>query len=154
MLRDFYSQNALKMVIWRLGCGGLRLDCWRARRGVQRLRMRWYGFRHWRAGWRWLGGCGARWVAGAQGSAASADAVVWLQELARRLELLGRVAGAELGECAGNVGREILVEFSLFSVEGVEVGDRETEAWCDRGNEQYNLGDFEGAIASWDKALE
>src|SRR4028118_2039707 len=51
MLRNSYSQNALKMVIWRLGCGGLRLDCWRARRGVQRLRMRWYGFRNWRAGW-------------------------------------------------------------------------------------------------------
>src|SRR4028119_1462514 len=51
MLRNFYSQNALKMVIWRLGCGGLRLDSWRARRGVQRLRMRWYRFRNWGAGW-------------------------------------------------------------------------------------------------------
>jgi tetratricopeptide (TPR) repeat protein len=47
-----------------------------------------------------------------------------------------------------------LVEFPLSSVEGDEVGDREAEAWCDRGNEQYNLGDFEGAIASLDKALE
>ena len=52
------------------------------------------------------------------------------------------------------VGREILVEFPLSSVEGDEVGDREAEAWCDRGNEQYNLGDFEGAIASFDQALE
>ena len=34
MLRDSYSQNALKMVIWRLGFGGLAIDCWRARTGV------------------------------------------------------------------------------------------------------------------------
>jgi tetratricopeptide (TPR) repeat protein len=102
----------------------------------------------------WLRRFEARLLAGAQGSTASADAVVSLQELARRLELLGRVAIGELGECAGNVGREILVEFPLSSVEGDEVGDREAEAWCDRGNEQYDLGDFEGAIASYDKALE
>jgi len=79
---------------------------------------------------------------------------VSLQELARRLELLGRVVGGELGECAGNVGREILVEFPLSWVEGDEDVDREAEAWCDQGNEQYNLGDFKGAIASLDKALE
>ena len=102
----------------------------------------------------WLRRFEARLLEGAQGSTASADAVVWLQELARRLELLGRVAIGELGECAGNVGREILVEFPLSSVEGDEVGDRSAEAWKKRGNEQYNLGDFEGAIASWDKALE
>jgi len=70
------------------------------------------------------------------------------------LELLGRVAIGELGECAGNVGREILVEFPLSWVERDEDVDREAEAWCDRGNKQYNLGDFEGAIASLDKALE
>jgi CHAT domain-containing protein/tetratricopeptide (TPR) repeat protein len=102
----------------------------------------------------WLRRFEARLLAGRQGSTASADAVVSLQELARSLELLGRVAGAELGECAGNVGREILVEFPLSSVEGDDVGDRAAEAWWDRGNEQYNLGDFEGAIASLDKALE
>ncbi|MEG4581573.1 tetratricopeptide repeat protein [Microcoleus sp. MON1_C5] len=102
----------------------------------------------------WLRRFEARLLEGAQGSTASADAVVSLQELARRLELLGRVAGGELGECAGNVGREILAEFPLSSVEGDEVGDRAAEAWWDRGNEQYNLGDFEGAIASLDKALE
>jgi tetratricopeptide (TPR) repeat protein len=59
-----------------------------------------------------------------------------------------------LGECAGNVGRDILVEFPLSSVEGDEVVDPEAEEWKKRGNEQYNLGDFEGAIASLDKALE
>ncbi len=102
----------------------------------------------------WLRRFEARLLAGSQGSTASADAVVSLQDLARRLELLGRVAIGELGEVAGNFGREILVEFPLSSVEGVEVGDGEAEAWCDRGNEQYNLGDFEGAIASLDTALE
>jgi tetratricopeptide (TPR) repeat protein len=102
----------------------------------------------------WLRRFGDRLLEGAQGSTASADAVVSLQELARRLELLGRVAIGELGECAGNVGREILVEFSLASGEGDEVGDREAEAWKKRGKEQYNLGNFEGAIASLDKALE
>jgi hypothetical protein len=51
----------------------------------------------------WLRGFGTRLLAGAQGSTegghggtAPTDAVVSLQELARRLELLGRVAG---GEC-------------------------------------------------------
>jgi len=84
----------------------------------------------------WLRRFEARLLAGAQGSTASADAVVSLQELARRLELLGRVAGGELGECAGNVGRKILVEFPLSSVEGDEVVDREAEDWKKRGNEQ------------------
>ncbi len=52
------------------------------------------------------------------------------------------------------VGREILVEFPLSSVEGDEVGDRAAEAWCDRGIVQCQNGDFEGAIACFDKALE
>jgi tetratricopeptide (TPR) repeat protein len=102
----------------------------------------------------WLRRFEARLLAGGHGGAASADAVVSLQELARRLELLGRVAIGELGECAGNVGRDILVEFSLASVEGDEVGDREAEAWCDRGIVQCQNGDFEGAIVSYDKPLE
>jgi len=102
----------------------------------------------------WLRRFGDRLLAGGHRGTAPTDAAVSLQELARRLELLGRVVGGELGECTGNVGREILVEFSLSSVEGNEVVDREAEAWCDRGNEEYNLGDFEGAIASLDKALE
>ncbi|MEZ2240095.1 tetratricopeptide repeat protein, partial [Microcoleus sp.] len=102
----------------------------------------------------WLRRFGVRLLEGAQGSTASADAVVSLQELARRLELLGRVAGGELGEAAGNVGREILVEFPPVSGEGDEDVDGEAEAWCDRGYEQYMKGDFEGGIVSFDKALE
>jgi tetratricopeptide (TPR) repeat protein len=102
----------------------------------------------------WLRRFEARLLAGAQGSTAPTDAVVSLQELARRLELLSGIAIGKLGECAGNVGREILVEFSLASVEGVEVGERSAEAWCDRGIVQCQNGDFEGAIASFDQALE
>ncbi|WP_366664960.1 tetratricopeptide repeat protein [Microcoleus sp. bin48.metabat.b7b8b9.023] len=102
----------------------------------------------------WLRRFGVRSLEGAQGSTASTDAVVSLQELARRLELLGRVAGGELGEVAGNVGREILVEFPLVLGEGGEDVDGEAEAWKKRGDEKLDLGDFEGAIASYDKALE
>ena len=102
----------------------------------------------------WLRRFGDRLLEGGHGDTAPTDAVVSLQKLARRWELLGRVAGGELGECAGNVGRKILVEFPLSSVEGDEVVDREAEDWKKRGNEQYNLGNFEGAIASYDKALE
>ncbi|MEG3863943.1 tetratricopeptide repeat protein, partial [Microcoleus sp. herbarium12] len=102
----------------------------------------------------WLRRFGDRSLEGAQGSTASADAVVSLQELARRLELLSRVAGGELAEAAGNVGREILVEFPLVSGEGDEDVDGEAEAWCDRGNQQLMKGDFEGALKSYDKALE
>jgi CHAT domain-containing protein/Flp pilus assembly protein TadD len=102
----------------------------------------------------WLRRFGTRSLEGAQGSTASADAVVSLQELARRLELLGRVAGGELGDVAGNVGREILVEFPLVSDERGEDVDGEAEAWYDRGEKQYMKWDFKEAIASYDKALE
>ncbi len=103
----------------------------------------------------WLRGFGVRSLEGAQGSTASADAVVSLQELARRLELLGGVAGGELGEVAGNVGREILVEFPLVSGEGGEDVDGEAEAWCDRGIIFCdNLQEYEKALASFNKALE
>jgi len=102
----------------------------------------------------WLRRFGDRLLAGGHGGTAATDAVVSLQELARRLELLGRVAGGELGECAGNVGREILVEFPLVSDEGDEVVDGEAEAWYDRGYEQCMKGDFEGALTFFEKALE
>ena len=102
----------------------------------------------------WLRRFGVRLLEGAQGSTASTDAVVSLQELARRLELLSGVGGGELAEVAGNVGREILVEFPLVSGEAGEDVDGEAEAWCDRGEKQYDLGDFEAAIISYNKALE
>ena len=101
----------------------------------------------------WLRGFGDRLLEGAQGSTASTDAVVSLQELARRLELLGRVAGGELSEAAGNVGREILVEFPLVSGEGGEDVNGEAEAWYDRGEQQRNLGQFEEATDSYNQAI-
>jgi CHAT domain-containing protein/Flp pilus assembly protein TadD len=102
----------------------------------------------------WLRRFGVRLLEGAQGSTASADAVVSLRELARRLELLGRVAGGELGEAAGNVGREILVEFPLVSDEGGGEVDGEAEAWCDRGNEQYEQSNFQEALAFYERSIE
>ncbi|TAG75993.1 MAG: tetratricopeptide repeat protein, partial [Oscillatoriales cyanobacterium] len=102
----------------------------------------------------WLRGFGDRLLEGAQGSTASADAVVSLQELARRLELLGGVAGGELGEVAGNVGREILVEFPPVSGEAGEDVDGEAEKWKKRGNEQYEQSNFQEALAFYECSIE
>ncbi|MCC3449714.1 MAG: CHAT domain-containing protein [Microcoleus sp. PH2017_39_LGB_O_B] len=102
----------------------------------------------------WLRGFGDRLLEGAQGSTASADAVVSLQELARRLELLGGVAGGELGEVAGNVGREILVGFPLVSGEAGEDVDGEAEKWKKRGNEQYEQSNFQEALAFYECSIE
>ena len=118
----------------------------------------------------WLRRFEARLLEGGQGSTASADAVVSLQELARRLELLGRVAIGELGVCAGNVGREILVEFPLVSdeegedmnIEGeiafldkaLKIKPDYHEAWYARGIALSCLERFLEAISSFDKALE
>ncbi|MCW6052313.1 tetratricopeptide repeat protein [Lyngbya sp. CCAP 1446/10] len=94
---------------------------------------------------------------GGHGDTASTDSAASLQELARRLELLSRICGGELGEAAGKVGREILVKFRISSVgegEGEGEVDGEAEAWKKLGNEQLDKKDYEGAIASFDKALE
>ncbi|MCY7385717.1 MAG: tetratricopeptide repeat protein [Microcoleus sp. CAN_BIN18] len=94
---------------------------------------------------------------GGHGDIASTDSVSSLQELARRLELLRGICGGELGEVAGNVGREILVKFPISPVaegEGKGEVDGEAEVWKKRGDEQFELGNFEEAIVSYDKALE
>ena len=94
---------------------------------------------------------------GGHGDTCSTDSVSSLQELALRLELLRGICGGELGEVAGNVGREILVKFRISQVgqgEGEGDVDGEAEVWFYRGNEQYKRGDFKEAIASYDKALE
>ncbi len=100
----------------------------------------------------WLRGFGVRSLEGARGG--TADAVVSLQELARRLELLGRVAGGELSEVAGSVGREILVVFPLVSGEGGEDVDGEAKAWWNRGEEEYEQSNFQEALASYDRSIE
>jgi len=93
---------------------------------------------------------------GGHGDTCSTDSVSSLQELARRLELLRGICGGELGEAAGNVAREILVKFRISPVEDGGVKgevDGKAEVWYERGNEQFFQGNFEEAIASYDKAL-
>jgi len=54
---------------------------------------------------------------GGHGGTAPTDAVASLQELARRLGLLGRIGSGELSQVAGNIGLEILTRFPLPVVE-------------------------------------
>ena len=80
-----------------------------------------------------------------------------LQELARRLELLGGICGGELGEAARNVGREILVKFPISPVgkgEGKGEVDGEAEVWKKLGDEQDDLGKYEEALAFYDRSIE
>ncbi|MCC3428120.1 MAG: hypothetical protein JGK12_30420 [Microcoleus sp. PH2017_01_SCD_O_A] len=66
----------------------------------------------------WLRRFGSRlFEEGGHGGTAPTDAVASLQELARRLELLGRIRSGELSEVAGDIGREILTRFPLPVVE-------------------------------------
>ena len=62
-------------------------------------------------------------------------------ELAQRMVLLGEVGFGELSQVAGEIGREFLDK-------------GEADVWLDRGVEQLLNGDFEGSIASFDKAVE
>ncbi|MEG5197421.1 CHAT domain-containing protein [Microcoleus sp. A6-C5] len=94
---------------------------------------------------------------GGHGETASTDSVSSLQELARQLELLRGICGGELGEVARNVGREILVKFPISPVgdgEGEGEVDGEAEVWYKRGNEQFELGNFEEAVAFYDRSIE
>ncbi|MCW6049158.1 tetratricopeptide repeat protein [Microcoleus sp. A2-C5] len=132
----------------------------------------------------WLRRFGSGLFEGEHDDTAATDAVVSLQELAQRLGLLGRFGSGELSQVAGDLGREILTRFPLPVVEddggygnvieAVFVGDGlgfsgdgnrrdaedesevnlDADAWCYRGNEQFEEGDFLAAIASYDKALE
>ena len=131
----------------------------------------------------WLRRFGTGLFEGEHDDTAAADAVASLQELARRLELLGRIGSGELSEVAGDIGREILTRFPLPVVEddggygnvieavfvgdglggsgngnrgggeGAEDVDAEAEAWGDRGKDQGNSGDFKGAIVSYNQAI-
>ncbi len=132
----------------------------------------------------WLRRFGSRLFEGEHDDTADTDAVASLQELGRRLELLGRIRSGELSEVAGNTGREILTRFPLPVVEddggygnvieavflgdglgvsgdgnssgadGAEEVNLDAKAWFDRGFDQLMRGDFIDAIASLDKALE
>ncbi|MEG4252081.1 tetratricopeptide repeat protein [Microcoleus sp. AT3-A2] len=89
-------------------------------------------------------------------------------EVARQIgrEILTRfpLPEAEEEDTKGRVIEAVFVGDGLgFSGEGNRTGAEgaeaesevnvEAEAWCDRGNEQYNLGRFEEAIASYTQAI-
>ncbi|MEG4145800.1 tetratricopeptide repeat protein [Microcoleus sp. Pol12B5] len=91
-----------------------------------------------------------------------------LSEVARQIgrEILTRFPLPEVEEedTKGRVIEAVFVGDGLgFSGEGNRRGAEaaeeelevnvEAEAWCDRGNEQYNLGRFEDAIASYNQAI-
>ncbi|MEG4963598.1 MULTISPECIES: tetratricopeptide repeat protein [unclassified Microcoleus] len=91
-----------------------------------------------------------------------------MSEVARQIgrEILTRFPLPEVEEedAKGRVIEAVFVGDGLgFSGEvnrtGAEAAEAESEvnvdaeAWCDRGNEQYNLGRFEEAIASYNQAI-
>lgn len=65
----------------------------------------------------WLRRFGTGLFEGEHDDTAATDAVASLQELARRLGLLGRMGSGELSQVAGDIGREILRRFPLPVVE-------------------------------------
>ncbi|NMF64338.1 tetratricopeptide repeat protein [Brasilonema octagenarum] len=79
-------------------------------------------------------------------------------ELAERMVRLRELSVGEVGEVAGEIGRRLLGrggETNRQDAKSAEAREEgEAEAWFDRGNEQFDAGDFEGAIASYDKAVE
>ncbi len=86
----------------------------------------------------WLRGFGKRLLAGNGEN----------HELAQRMLRLSEVGFGELSQVAGEIGRKLLDK----GEEGEEKG--EAEVWFDRGVEQFETGDFEQAIESFDKAVE
>ncbi len=86
----------------------------------------------------WLRGFGERLLAGDGEN----------HELAQRMVLLGKVGFGKLSLVADEIGRELLGR----GREG-EVGE-EADVWFEKGVEYYLAGDFEQAIASYDKAVE
>ncbi len=65
----------------------------------------------------WLRRFGQNLLEGPHGDTAAAESAASLQELARRLVLLSRIRSGELGDAAGEIGREILIRFPLPLVE-------------------------------------
>jgi len=78
-------------------------------------------------------------------------------ELAARMVLLGELDVGEVGEVARDIGMRLLRggETNRRGAEDAkEEEEGEAEAWFERGYEQYEAGDFVGAIASFDKAVK
>jgi tetratricopeptide (TPR) repeat protein/CHAT domain-containing protein len=72
------------------------------------------------------------------------------RELAAQIGRLSEVGCGELGEVAGEIGRELL---GREGEEGEEE-EGEAEVWFERGYQQFEAGYFEEAVASFDKALK
>ncbi|MBD2593493.1 tetratricopeptide repeat protein [Nostoc spongiaeforme FACHB-130] len=90
----------------------------------------------------WLRGFGERLLASATPN----------DELARRMVRLGELSIGEVSDVAGNIGRRL--GGGETNRQDAEDAEGEAEVWFNQGNEQYEAGDFVGAIASYDKAIE
>ncbi|WP_414586481.1 CHAT domain-containing protein [Scytonema sp. PCC 10023] len=79
-------------------------------------------------------------------------------ELAARMVQVGELGVGEVGDVARDIGMRLLRRGGETNRQDAkdaeERGEGEAEAWFDRGNEQFMAGDFAGAIASYDKAVE
>ncbi|MCL1475792.1 tetratricopeptide repeat protein, partial [Argonema antarcticum] len=90
------------------------------------------------------------------------------RKLARRMVQLGKVAGGELGDVAGKIGRELLVNSGTTSfkpiinnqtpVTKILVSDNvpldlEAEEWNNRGVSEYNAGNIEAALPYFQRAV-
>ncbi|MCA2630458.1 tetratricopeptide repeat protein [Microcystis sp. M091S2] len=86
------------------------------------------------------------------------------QTLGRDLAALGKVMTGNLGEVSQRISLQLRDAVrDVSSVEGENLCSKETdltevvqdaEFWFEQGNQKYMNGDFLGAIASWDRALE
>ncbi|QIZ73184.1 tetratricopeptide repeat protein [Oxynema aestuarii] len=99
------------------------------------------------------------------------------QELARRMVQFGELYGEEWGALAAKIGREVLAQVSEPGEKVAEPGEKvaepgekvaepeekvseagekekdEAQVWFERGKEQFNLGQYEEAIASCNEAI-
>ncbi|MBK4731306.1 tetratricopeptide repeat protein [Oxynema sp. CENA135] len=92
------------------------------------------------------------------------------RELARRMVQFGELYGEEWGALAAKIGREVLAQVAEPGEKVAEPGEKvaepgekvaepegkekdEAEVWFARGNAQRNLGQYEGAIASFNEAI-
>ncbi|NCS24663.1 MAG: tetratricopeptide repeat protein [Microcystis aeruginosa BS13-02] len=86
------------------------------------------------------------------------------QTLGRDLAALGKVMTGNLGEVSQRISLQLRDAVrDVSGVEGENLGPKETdltevvqdaEFWFEQGTQKYMNGDFIGAIASWDRALE
>ncbi len=86
------------------------------------------------------------------------------QTLGRDLAALGKVMTGNLGEVSQRISLQLRDAVrDVSGVEGENLGPKETDLtevvqdaafWFEQGYQKYMNGDFIGAIASWDRALE